>query len=61
MAGTRIVCPIYMVNLNGARLDLVALWLARQSLKPADQDRFLGGYLLNIVFFFLLLFQLYNN
>ena len=24
MAGTRIVCPIYMVNLGGARPDLVA-------------------------------------
>ena len=24
MAGTRIVCPIYTVNLGGARSDLVA-------------------------------------
>ena len=24
MAGTRIVCPIYMVNLGGARSDLVS-------------------------------------
>ena len=60
MAGTRIVCPIYTVYLGGARSDLVAWWLARQTLKPADQDRFLGGHLLNIVFL-LLLFQLYNN
>ena len=52
MVGTRIVCPIYTVNLGGTRSALVAKWLARQTLKPADQDRFLGGHLLDIVFFF---------
>ena len=57
MAGTRIVCPIYMVNLGGTRSELVALWLARQTLKPADQDRFLGGHLLNIVCFFFFFFS----
>ena len=46
--------------MGGARSDLVAEWLARRTLKPADQDRFLGGHLSNIAFF-LLLFQLYNN
>ena len=51
MAGTRIACPLYTVNLGGARSDLVALWLACQTLKPVDQDRFLGGHLLNIGFF----------
>ena len=55
MAGTQIVCPIYMVNLGGLRSDLVA-WLARRTLKPAD----LGGHLLYIIFFFLF-YQLYNN
>ena len=43
MAGTRIVCPIYTVNLGSARSDLVAKWLARQTLKPAVKGRFLGG------------------
>ena len=50
MAGTLIVCPIYAVNLGGALSALVALWLARWTLKPAAQVRFLGGHLLNIVF-----------
>ena len=48
MAGTRIACPIYTVNLGGARSDIVAYWLARRTLKPADQDRFLGWHLSNI-------------
>ena len=63
------MCPIYTINLGGARSALVAEWLARRTLKPADQDRFLDGHLLNIVFgwapikhcFFLLLFQFYIN
>ena len=50
MAGTQIVSPIYMVNLGGVRSDLVA-WLARQTLEPAD----LGGHLLYIIFFLLIL------
>ena len=50
MACTQIVCPIYMVNLECARSDLVAWWLARQTLEPADQNRFLGGHLLYIIF-----------
>ena len=56
MAGTRTVCSINMVNFGGARSALVAWWLARRTLKPADQDRFLGGHLLNIFFFFFLSF-----
>ena len=59
MTGTRIVCPIYTVNLGDARSDLVA-WLARLTLEPVDQGRFLGGHLLYIIFFFFF-FQLYNN
>ena len=40
------------VYLGGARSDLVALWLARRTLEPADQGRFLGGHLLYIIFSF---------
>ena len=55
MAHTRIVCPIYMVYLSGPQSDLVAWWLARWTLEPADQGQFLGGHLLYIIF--LLLFS----
>ena len=59
--------PIYTVNLpyeillNAIALlrdlilirsDLVAYRLARRSLKPADQDRFLGGQILYIFLLF---------
>ena len=40
------LCTIYTVNLGGARSALVAEWLARQTLKPAERDGFLGGHLL---------------
>ena len=60
MAGIGIVCPIYMVNLGGAQSDLVAEWLARQTLKPVDQDRFLEGHLLNFFFFFFFSFIIMN-
>ena len=43
MAGTRIVCPIYTVNLGGAPSAHVAYWLARRTLNPAYQDRFRVG------------------
>ena len=55
MAGTRIVCPIYTVNLGGARFDLLAYWLARRTLKPADQDPSIPGWA-PIILFFLFLF-----
>ena len=50
MAGSRIVCPIYTNNLVGAQSDLVAKWLARQTLEHADQGRSLCGHLLYIIF-----------
>ena len=50
MAGSRIECPIYTVNVGGTRSDFMAKWLARRTLKPADQDRFLGGHLFYIIF-----------
>ena len=59
MAGAWIVCPIYMVNLVGARSDLVAYWFEHRTLEPADQGRFLGWHLLYIIFLFFI-FQLYN-
>ena len=34
MADTRIVCQIYTVILDGARSDLVVMWLARRTLEP---------------------------
>ena len=47
MAGPQIVCPIYStVNYGRVRSDLVAWWLARQTLEPVDQGRFVGGHLL---------------
>ena len=52
MAGARIMCPIYTVNLDSARSDLVALWLARLTLESADPGRFLCGHLLYIFVFF---------
>ena len=52
MTGARIVCPVYTVNLDGARSDLVALWLARLTLEPADPGRFLCGHLLYIFYLF---------
>ena len=60
MAGIRIVCPIYMEILGGARSGLVAQWLGHWTLDQADQGRFLGGHPLYIIFF-LFFIQLYNH
>ena len=35
-------------KLGGERSDLVTFWLARRTLEPADQGRFLGWHLLYI-------------
>ena len=62
MAGTRILYPIYTVDLGCGRSYLVALWLVRQTLKPADQGRFLSGHQAPIIhYFFFFFFQLYDN
>ena len=51
LVDTRIVCPICTVIMSCERLGIVALWLTCQSLEQADQGRFSGGHLLQIVFF----------
>ena len=51
MAGSQIVCSIYTINLGDALSDLVAKWLARRTLVPADQGRLLCGHLLYNIFF----------
>ena len=57
MAGTWIVCPIYMINLPGdARTDLVAKCLGRRTLEPASIPAWAP-----ILHYFLLFFQLCNN
>ena len=49
MADTWIVCLICTIILGRARPDLMAKWLADQTLEPEDQGRFLGEQLIYIV------------
>ena len=44
MADFRIVCPICTVISSRAGRDIVAQWLACQTLEPEDQARFPGGH-----------------
>ena len=50
MADTSIVCLKCTIILGHARPDLMAKWLADQTLEPEDQGRFLGEQLIYIVF-----------